>query len=184
MALSLKSLFALRPAGHEATRLYSGIVDHARSAPFYRDLGIPDTPDGRYTMIALHAFAVMDRLGRATGHGELSQALFDTMFADIDRNLREMGVGDLSVGKKVKKLAKHFFAMAAACRNGLNNGDDVLCAALAEYLYGAEAPPPETLLAMARYLRACVAALESQREEDIAAGQIGFPDPLNQGNRP
>lgn len=177
MAFSLKSLFAPGVTDPGVARLYGAIVDHARSAAFYRDMRVPDTPEGRYAMIALHAFAVMDRLGRVTGQGDLSQALFDTMFADFDRNLREMGVGDLGVGKKVKKLAAHFYAMAAACRNGLNQGDDVLRAALGEFLYGAEAPPPTALAAMAGYLRRCVAGLETCGEHDIAAGRIHFPEP-------
>lgn len=177
MAFSLKSLFRSGEAEAGVRLLYGEIVDHARRDAFYRDFGVPDTPSGRYGMIALHAFLVMDRLGRVAGQGKLSQSLFDAMFADFDRNLREMGVGDLSVGKHIKKLAQHFYAMAAACRNGLNTDDATLCAALSDHVHGTEAPPHAALAALAAYLRSCVSDLESQSPEDMAQGLIHFPEP-------
>ncbi|MDH3228456.1 MAG: hypothetical protein OEN55_01565 [Alphaproteobacteria bacterium] len=177
MTFFSKTLFAPNSQESGVRRLYGAIVDHARSDVFYRNLGVPDTATGRYAMVALHAFLVMDRLGRAVGQGELSQALFDAMFADLDRNLREMGVGDLSVGKRVKALAGHFYAMSAACRDGLNRGDTVLCGALRDYIYGGQAPPPAVLTTMAAYLRACVADLEPRAEDEISRGRIRFPAP-------
>lgn len=176
MAFSLKSLFVPDPHVAAAHRLYGAVVEHARSSVFYRQLGVPDTATGRYAMVALHAFLVMDRLGRVSGQGKVSQALFDVMFEDMDRNLREMGVGDLSVGKRVKALARHFYAMAAAYRDGLNRDDTALCAALSDHIYGGAAPPPAALTGMAAYLRACVSNLEKQSEEDISRGRIRFPE--------
>ena len=177
MPLFLKSLFARDRRESGVRRLYGAIVDRARSSVFYSYLAVPDAVPGRYAMIALHAFLVLDRLGRVSGQGRVSQALFDVMFEDMDRNLREMGVGDLGVGKRVKRLAAHFYAMAAAYRDGLNRDDTVLCAALREYTYGGEAPPPAVLNAMAAYLRACVADLGEQAEDDISEGRISFPEP-------
>ena len=177
MAFSLKSLFAPDPHESGVRRLYGAIVEHARNSVFYRRLGVPDTATGRYAMVALHAFLVMDRLGRVSGQGRVSQSLFDVMFADMDRNLREMGVGDLSVGKRVKALAGHFYAMAAACRDGLNRDDTVLRTALSDYVYGGEAPPPAALTTMAAYLRACISELDGQAEDDISQGRIRFPEP-------
>ncbi len=176
----LRSLFAPAEDRADIDRLYNAIVVQARSRAFFADLGVPDTPEGRYALIVLHAFLVMDRLGRAAGQGATSQALFDAMFADMDRNLREMGVGDLSVGRKVKGLVRYFFAMSAACRDGLNRGDAVLRVAVEEYLYGGDAPAPAAVASVCAYLRACESKLEGQAEEDIARGQIRFAD-LQQG---
>ncbi len=177
MPISLKPVFAWASHKHGARRLYGAIVDHARSPGFYEQLGVPDTVTGRYAMVALHVFVVMDRLGRADGQGKASQALVDVMVDDLDRNLREMGVGDLSVGKRVKALMGHFYAMAAACRDGLDRGDAVLGTVLSDFLYGGEAPPQSVLTAMTAYLRACVADLADQAGEDISDGRIHFPGP-------
>ncbi len=182
MAFSIKSFFASAPHKVGAKRLYVAIVDHARDGVFYRDLGVPDTVTGRYAMIALHVFAVMERLSHAEGGDDVSQALVDAMVEDLDRNLREMGVGDLSVGKRVRKLVGHFYAMAAACRDGLNRGDATLCGALNDYVYGAGGPSPAALQAMASYLRACMADLEDQIVADLSAGRVRFAE-ASQGAR-
>ncbi|WP_374466727.1 ubiquinol-cytochrome C chaperone family protein, partial [Ferrovibrio sp.] len=90
--------------------LYRAIVAQSRQAGFYREHGVPDSLDGRFDMIVLHSFLVMRRLRRIGAAAEpLSQQLFDLMFADMDSNLREIGVGDLSVGKKVKAMAQAFY---------------------------------------------------------------------------
>ncbi|MCB2055929.1 MAG: hypothetical protein KDE35_17015 [Geminicoccaceae bacterium] len=98
-----------------AARLYGHIVAHARREPLYAVIGIPDTADGRRESIGLHAALAMRRL-RADGRAgaALAQALFDLMFADIDRSFREQGVGDLSIGRHVKAAAATFMARAKA----------------------------------------------------------------------
>ena len=83
--------------------VYDAIVASARQPRFYADLGVPDTLDGRFDMIVLHLFLVLDRM---KGEDEkFRQNLTDYFFMDMDRSLREIGVGDLSVGKKVRKMA-------------------------------------------------------------------------------
>ncbi len=182
MPISIKSFFASAPHKVGAKRLYVAIVAHARNGEFYRDLGVPDTVTGRYAMIALHVFAVLERLSHAEGGGDVSQALVDALVEDLDRNLREMGVGDLSVGKRVKKFVGHFYAMAAACRDGLNRGDAALCGALSDYVYADGRPSPAALKAMAAYLRACIADLEGQTVADLSEGRVRFAD-ASQGAR-
>jgi len=173
----LEKLFA--PARHATDThcLYNAIVLQARDPIFFAELGVSDTTAGRFALVALHAFLAMDRFGCATGQGKPSQALFDEMFADMDRNLREMGVGDLSVGRRVRALATHFFAMAAALRDGLNRGDAVLGAAVSDYVYGGAAPSRESVESVCAYLRACVAVLERQADDDLACGRIRFAAP-------
>ena len=97
------------PARDAAHRLYAALVDQARQPVFYADWGVPDSRDGRLELVSLHAILLMRRLRDEGQAGqELAQSLFDLMFEDLDRHLREWGVGDLSVGKQVKKLAQSF----------------------------------------------------------------------------
>lgn len=128
-------------------------------------------------MIALHAFLVMDRLGAEDGEGELSQALFDAMFEDMDRNLRELGVGDLSVGKKIKALARKFYAAAAAMKHGLNEDDAILSAALRDDLLDGAIVDSGVLESLAVYMRSSVATLSEQPVSDLGRGDIRFPAP-------
>ena len=114
-------LFRSEAAEASASLLYEAIVGQARRPEFYRGLGVPDTIQGRFEMIALHAFLVLRQL-RADGPGaaRLAQALFDLMFADFDRSFRELGAGDLGVGRRVKTLAKAFYGRLVAYGAGLD----------------------------------------------------------------
>jgi cytochrome b pre-mRNA-processing protein 3 len=106
--------------GLVAERLYRAVVKQSRRPAWYRELGVPDTPEGRFEMIALHAALVLRRLRREGMAGQaLGQQLFDTMFVDLDGSLRELGVSDLSVGTYVKRLAGNFYARLAALDEGL-----------------------------------------------------------------
>ncbi|MEJ0067455.1 MAG: ubiquinol-cytochrome C chaperone family protein [Pseudomonadota bacterium] len=100
--------------------LYAQLIEQARTPAFYGALGVPDSLDGRYEMIALHAFIALRRLRRDGGATEtFAQALFDAMFADMDRSLREIGVSDLSVGKRVKEMARGLYGRIAAYEAGI-----------------------------------------------------------------
>ena len=80
---------------------------------FYRALGVPDTLDGRFDLVALHAFLLIHRLQDAPDPGPaLAQAVFDAMFSDMDNNLREIGVSDLSVGKRMRAMWEAFHGRA------------------------------------------------------------------------
>ena len=103
-------LFRASPRRETAYRLYGAIVERARRPAFYAALGVPDTLDGRFELVALHAVLVIRRLNAAHERTqEFAQELFDALFADMDRALREMGTGDLSVGKQVKRMAQELF---------------------------------------------------------------------------
>ena len=101
--------------------LYAALVQKARDPKFYTDLAVPDTVDGRFDMVVIHAMLVMRRLRETPAEVHTTgQRLFDLMFTDMDRSLREMGVGDLSVGTHVRKMAKAFYGRAAAYEAGLD----------------------------------------------------------------
>jgi cytochrome b pre-mRNA-processing protein 3 len=107
---------------HTPHRVYGALVAQARLPVFYADLGVPDTPAGRYDMIVLHAFLLFERLSGSAEERQFAQSVFDAMFTDLDRSLREMGVGDMSVPKKIKAMAEAFYgrveAYDAACKAG------------------------------------------------------------------
>ena len=106
----LQRLF--RPKPQAERKLYEAIVAAARHPVFYARWGVADTIDGRFDMIILHAFAVLERMkGEAP---EFRQRLVDEMFSDMDRSLREMGVGDLSVGKRIRVMAEVFYGRISA----------------------------------------------------------------------
>ena len=144
----------------DAHRLYGRLVEQARAPAFYGVCGVPDSLDGRYEMVALHVFLALRRLKReGAATGARAQALFDAMFADMDRSLREIGVGDLSVGKRVKEMARGLYGRVVAYEAGLDGPDDGLEEALRRNVYGTVgAPAAPDLGALARYVRAAAAA--------------------------
>src|SRR3954452_9377438 len=81
--------------------IYGMIVAQAREPLFYRSMGVPDTVNGRFDLLLLHMWMVLHRLRQLDGGAGLCQALFDHFCADMDANLREMGVGDLAVPKRM-----------------------------------------------------------------------------------
>ena len=104
--------------------LYNRVVEQARRPAFYTTCGVPDTLDGRFDMIVLHAFLLFHRLKLDHPRSaDLSQSVFDLMFADMDRSLREMGAGDLGVGKKVKTMVRACYGRIAAYEAGLADDD-------------------------------------------------------------
>lgn len=164
-----------RPA--EAARLYAAIVDAARRPGFYRGGGVPDTLDGRFELLVLHAYLVLRRLKGERGGGQVGQALFDAMFLDMDESLREIGVGDLSVGRRVKQMAKAFYGRIAAYDEGLAAaGPQPLEAALTRNLYGTLADAPAALPVVADYVRAAATALAAAPVTGLLEGHVPFPE--------
>ena len=171
----INRLFKGAESREAAGRLYRTLVDQARRPDFYLRFGVPDTLDGRFDMIALHAFLLLHRLKRGgAGQGMVAQALFDLMFADMDAALREMGVGDLSVGRKVKTMASGFYGRIAAYEAGLSGAAGELEQALARNLYGTVAPVPAEIAAMAEYIRRQAAFLADASTEALLKGEIAF----------
>jgi cytochrome b pre-mRNA-processing protein 3 len=171
----------LRPsvaAENPVERLYQAIVARAREPAFYAQLGVPDTLDGRFEMIALHVFLALRRL-KTEGEASrsLAQALCDRFFADLDRSLREMGAGDLGVGRRVKAMAQAFYGRVSAYEAALAGDDATLAAALERNLFGTTTPAPESIAAIARYVRRETAALAAQPYATLAEGMIAFGAP-------
>ncbi len=103
--------------------LYSRIVGRTRHAVFYTQAGVPDTIDGRFDLLVLHVHIILrDFRRRGLGRHPLGQALFDAFFQDMDQGMREAGVGDLGVSKKIRKMAEAFYGRAGAYDEVLGDG--------------------------------------------------------------
>ncbi len=162
--------------------LYLAIVTQARRVEFFKACGVPDTVFGRFDMVVLHAFLVLRCLrDRGPESGRLAQALFDYMFADVDLNLRELGVGDLSVGKKVKQMARGYYGRAEAYETGLREGPDALAAALRRNLFAGAEPRDEEVAAVEAYVRREAAALSDLPLETLLSGAVVFGPPPSCG---
>src|SRR5579863_555852 len=159
-------------AVREAAELaYGRVVEHARQPGFFIDVGVPDTVDGRFELICLHAFLYLHRLKQEQPQAApVGQRFFDTMFADFDRSLREMGTGDLSVGREVKRMAQAFYGRVSAYERGLAADDAALQAALTRNLFGTAPPTPACLAAMVEYMRREAARLNRQGAAELLAG--------------
>ncbi|MCP1336072.1 ubiquinol-cytochrome C chaperone family protein [Futiania mangrovi] len=167
-------LFARSRRRAAALRLYDACVELARRPGFYTDLGVPDTVDGRFDMVTLHVAVVLRRMERAgTALVAEADALMRVMFDDMDRSLREMGVGDLSVGKKVRKMGEAFLGRARAYGLALKVGDRAaLEDALARNLFRKSAAGPAEIAAMAGYVLALDADLAAADTEALRAGNL------------
>jgi cytochrome b pre-mRNA-processing protein 3 len=178
--MALASFFGLRARRERAAveLVYAGIVEQARVPLLFAALEVPDTLDGRFESVALHAFLVLNRLkADRPASAEFAQALFDTMFADMDRSLREMGVADLGVGRRVKAMAEALLGRVRAYEQGLEQGETALESALRRNLYGTVAAPgpgDAAVAAVARYVRHQRAALATQPIAALLAGKVGF----------
>jgi cytochrome b pre-mRNA-processing protein 3 len=183
MALFGWKLFGGRK-GAQAERLgytlYGAAVTAARQPFFYADLGVPDTLDGRFDMVGLHSFMLIRRL---TGEGpegvRLAQAVFDAMFNDMDINLRELGVGDLSVGKKVRVMWEAFHGRASAYADAMAAGPEALAEVLERNVWPGE--PDQRLAAanLARLAYAMDAHLSRLSLAQIKSGERLFLDPAS-----
>src|SRR5258708_18983534 len=131
------NLFRRTPWDRTITSLYGTIVAQARAPAFYQIYGVPDTVNGRFEMVVLHAVLLLHRLRAEPALMEpLGQGIFDMFCNDMDATLREMGVGDLTVPRSMRRIGEAFYGRQA-----------VYEAALAAE--PALAPPNQRLLAAA-----------------------------------
>lgn len=161
------------PATIEA--IYGAIVAQARRPVFYQALCVPDTVDGRFDMVLLHLWMVLRRLRERPENERVAQALFDHFCSDMDANLREMGVGDLAVPKKMRAFGEAFYGRARAYDAAFADGESALAAALARNVYGdAEAHQGGRLAA---YTGDTLAALAAADDDAIRRGVLPFAEP-------
>jgi cytochrome b pre-mRNA-processing protein 3 len=166
--------------------LYGAIVAQARSPVFYTLYGVPDSVEGRFELIVLHLVLVLRRLGAdqgmtsgaVLGPGSASgQRLFDVFCRDLDDNLREMGVGDLAVPRRMRQFGEAFYGRQAAYGAALGAADPrELEKALARNILS-NTDAGEKAALFARYMRAVAAQLDAEPEAALIAGEAVFPSP-------
>lgn len=164
-----------------ARQLYRDAVAQARKPFWYRDLHVPDTPEGRFEMIALHVALLLRRLRTEGTPGQaLSQQLFDAMFVDLDGSLRELGVSDLSVGSYIKRLAGNLYARLDALDKSLEGAGDSgvapeLKPMLRANVYLGGEPDDAQVAALARCLIEQDRALAAQEGAALCDGKVVWP---------
>ena len=164
-----------------AQRLYAALTAQARRPDFYLACGVPDTIDGRFEMVALHAFLLFRRL---KGHGEkagaVAQAVYDVMFSDFDASVREMGAQDLGVGRRIKFMTEAMNGRFTAYEAGLaplqsqGNGTE-LELALKRNVYGTIEPVEECLKRLLDYTKRADAELAALPVDQLMRGVLHFP---------
>jgi cytochrome b pre-mRNA-processing protein 3 len=174
----LERLFRPRPALAAGRALYARVVEQARTPAFYEALGVPDTVEGRFELYSLHVLLLVDRLrGEGAQAGEVSQSLFDTYLKGLDHALRELGVGDLSVGRKMRKLGEAFYGRGKSYDAALAALPDVapLEAFLGRTVYAEADTAPAGELAA--YVTRQRRALAAQPLAGLLAGEVGWEAP-------
>jgi cytochrome b pre-mRNA-processing protein 3 len=135
-------LFRKDPRQALIERLYDRVAAASRRPWLYLELGIPDTAEGRFETLALHVILVLRRLQQLPAPaGEVAQELTDTFFRHLEGSIRELGVGDVVVPKRMKSLAESFFGRIRAYAAALDAADGAeLAKALARNVYGTDHP--------------------------------------------
>jgi cytochrome b pre-mRNA-processing protein 3 len=171
-------LFRTHSQDRNIDELYGAIVAQARSPAFYRDYGVPDTVQGRFDLIVLHLVLLIDRLGGGTDAGRgIGQRLFDVFCHDLDGNLREMGVGDLAVPKRMRGFGEAFYGRQAAYLAAFAAADErELEKALRRNIF-ADAAGDSGAVRLAHYVRAARRRFEGQEDTALLRGEVAFPQP-------
>jgi cytochrome b pre-mRNA-processing protein 3 len=166
-----------RPRFHPATidSLYGVIVAQARVPDFYEEFGVADSVDGRFELIVLHLALATRRLARESEGAALARALADRFGRDMDDNLREMGVGDLTVPKKMKRMFEALYGRTRIYQSALDETrSDVLEAALGRNVFGGRGG---AVAELAAYVRCAARELDGADARQILAGRLAFPAP-------
>ena len=162
----------IAPAG-TIEGIYGMIVTRAREPLFYRDLGVPDTVNGRFDLLLMHLWMVLRRLKSVGSGTALSQALFDHFCADMDDNLREMGVGDQAVPKRMRAFGEAFYGRTAAYDMALTEGREAFAQALCKNVLDGERI--EKARELAAYAEAAMADLAQLDDATLLRGAWRFP---------
>lgn len=168
----LKKLFGLQSQATPERDLYAAAMSRARQPRCFTEWGVPDTVEGRYDMLVMHIYPILRRLkGQGRKADALAQALFDLMFADMDQSLRELGIGDTGMGRRIKDLGGTLYGRAKAYDGALDAGaaDTELQDAVTRNVFAGD--DAGDAVAVAAYLRDMVERIDAMALDDLFAGQ-------------
>jgi cytochrome b pre-mRNA-processing protein 3 len=170
------NLFKKSPDPEAVHAVYRAIVAQSRQPVFYAQWGVPDTVTGRFDVLSLHMGLVFRRLGgQSKAATEFSQALFDLFFKDMDRNLREMGAGDLSVPKKIRDMGNLFYGLTTKVNEAMARGDRAEVEAVLKRNLFADREDAD-VVALVDYLEVEYAKLERQGLDVMIGGRVLLGD--------
>ncbi|MBI1301597.1 MAG: ubiquinol-cytochrome C chaperone family protein [Alphaproteobacteria bacterium] len=160
-----------------AKLLYARVLENVRTPFFYEKCKVADTFDGRFDLLLLHSFLILNKLVDQPYGETLSQAYFDTLFRDMDQTLREMGIGDMGIPKHMKKMMTAFNGRMHSYRNAISlDGDEILKVTLRRNLYGSLSHPSEDVLAlMCKFV--WVNTEPYDKIDDLLSGYVRFELP-------
>jgi len=172
-----RRFFRRRPYRAAAHQLYVAAAEQSRHPALYETYGIPDTLDGRFDALVLHVFLILHRLRRQGDAAlELGHEVVEVLVGDMDRTLRETGIADVGVGKRVKTMLKAFYGRIGAYDSGLSDTQGGLEDGLLRNIYRGDAPGPEAVAGLADYVRYQAAVLAEQPLAAFLAGEARFAD--------
>lgn len=171
-----------------AQELYAAAVRQARREVFFTNYGVPDSVDGRFDLLVLHLYMIFFSLRPHDHYKDISQCMFDIFFKDLDKSLRESGVGDVSVPKHMKRMMEAFNGRMHAYQGSAEYENEnpavpiapghPLFDSLRRNLYGTLDKAPETMIAsMVKYMRINMVHLEKQDNKAIGFGSVSFVSP-------
>lgn len=157
-------------------RLYGEIVAAARQPALYSRWAVPDTPLGRFEMIGLHLFLVLHRAKGEQGLlKEVCQDLTDEFFRDVEHSIRELGIGDLGVPKRMKMFSRMFYGRTLAYDEALDRRDQAALEAALARNVRPDLPGWEGAGGLATYVRAAADALAARPAAALLDGGAAFP---------
>jgi cytochrome b pre-mRNA-processing protein 3 len=159
--------------------LYEALTSAARQPVLYAEMGVPDTVMGRFEMLAAHVILFLRRVRQGPESvAELGQAIVDEFFLDIDHSIRELGVGDVGVPKKMKKFARMFYGRADSYGRAIDAGDrTALADALKRNIHPQKPESAPDMRSLAEYMLQAEAALAAVADDDLLRGRLAFPAP-------
>ncbi|HEY8950065.1 MAG TPA: ubiquinol-cytochrome C chaperone family protein [Rhizomicrobium sp.] len=164
----LKAFLKSRNDRSLGAEICTAIGTRARNPVFFAELGVPDSIDGRFDLVVLHAWLVLERL-QELGMKDVSQGVVNSLFASFDESLRELGVGDIGIGHRVKKMADAFYGRLSAYSEA--NDSAALKNAIVRNVYRGQAGHDAQSDALAHYATSARTLLS---DNDFSSGAVEF----------